>query len=141
MLVQKQKRHHHCKYILLQESYSDKKKLNITGNLQWKNCLDRVENEFDWLKNAKQSFWLLFDFFLPIKCLSYIFCAKMLWAFFQLQLSIKSPRTIFMIVKIVFSWTNLTGAGVTFDWLFFDNSKLIDFDDKNVSFLRKKFIL
>jgi hypothetical protein len=33
------------------------------------------------------------------------------------------------------------GAGVTFDWLFFDNSKLIDFDDKNVLFLRNFFIL
>jgi hypothetical protein len=36
---------------------------------------------------------------------------------------------------------NKTGAGVTFDWLFFDNSKLIDFDDKNVSFLRKHFFI
>ena len=35
----------------------------------------------------------------------------------------------------------LKGAGVTFDWLFFDNSKLIDFDDKNVSFLRKNFYI
>ncbi len=33
------------------------------------------------------------------------------------------------------------GAGVTFNWLFFDNSKLIDFDDKNVSFLRKKIYI
>ena len=31
----------------------------------------------------------------------------------------------------------MTGAGATFDWTFFDNSKLINFDYK-VSFLRKK---
>ncbi len=30
------------------------------------------------------------------------------------------------------------GAGATFDWTFFDNSKLINFDDQKVSFLRKK---
>ena len=33
---------------------------------------------------------------------------------------------------------NKSGAGATFDWMFFDNSKLIEFDDKKVSFLRKK---
>jgi hypothetical protein len=32
------------------------------------------------------------------------------------------------------------GAGVTFDWTFFDNSKLIMFDDWKVSFLRKKIV-
>ncbi len=30
---------------------------------------------------------------------------------------------------IVFIMVNHLGAGATFDWLFFDNSKLIDFDD------------
>ncbi len=33
------------------------------------------------------------------------------------------------------------GAGATFDLTFFDNSKVIDFDDYKVSFLRKKLII
>ncbi len=48
--------------------------------------------------------------------------------------SIKQP--ILVILREV-----IMGAGFTFDWLFFDNSKLIDFDDKNVSFLRKKIYI
>ena len=31
--------------------------------------------------------------------------------------------------SIFFTKPNVTRAGATFDWLFFDNSKLIDFDD------------
>ena len=31
-----------------------------------------------------------------------------------------------------------SGAGATFDLTFFNNSKVIDFDDQKVSFLRKK---
>ncbi len=53
---------------------------------------------------------------------------------FSVYLSqILSRKQDFLAVKL--------GAGVTFDWLFFDNSTLIYFDDKNVSFLRKKIYI
>ncbi len=41
--------------------------------------------------------------------------------------------------KNKFNWIKFMGAGVTFDLNFFDNSKLIEFDNQKVSFLRKKF--
>ena len=47
---------------------------------------------------------------------------------------------IFKLLEVYLIGTYSLGAGVTFDWTFFDNSKLIMFDACKVSFLRKKIV-